>query len=146
MTSQNQLTVKLHIPSELGYEKVAMAAVAIVAQRMGFAEEKVEDLKTAVSEACTNAIEHGNSLDGQTHVIVALTFDRTFIQVKVIDSGRTPLPQSIPDQINPLISGRPDFRGMGLFLIKMLMDKIELSSSPGRNEVQMTCFNPAYGA
>jgi serine/threonine-protein kinase RsbW len=106
----------------------------------------VEDLKTAVSEACTNAIEHGNSLDGQTHVIVALTFDRTFIQVKVIDSGRTPLPQSIPDQINPLISGRPDFRGMGLFLIKMLMDKIELSSSPGRNEVQMTCFNPAYGA
>ena len=144
MSSQNQLTVKLHIPSELGYEKVAMNAVTFVAQRMGFSEDKVEDLKTAVSEACTNAIEHGNGLDVQAPVTVALTFDRTFIQVKVIDSGHVPLPQTIPDQINPVITGRPDFRGMGLFLIKMLMDHIELSSSPGRNEVQMTCFNPVY--
>ena len=135
---QNQLVTKIHIPSELGYEKVVMSAVAVIAQKMGFPKAKIEDLKTAVSEACVNAIEHGNSLDVQAPVLVVCTFDKTSIYVDVIDHGHKPLPKELPDR-----STRTDFRGMGLFLMQMLMDKIELISQPGRNEVKLTCLkNP----
>lgn len=135
---QNQLVAKFHIPSELGYEKVVMNAVAVIAQKMGFSKEKVEDLKTAVSEACANAIEHGNSLDVQAEVLVICTFDKSSIHIDVIDQGHKPLPKELPDR-----SARTDFRGMGLFLIQMLMDKMELISYPGRNEVKLTCLkNP----
>ena len=49
--------VELWIPSELGYEKMAMKLAAAVAQQMGFPPERVEDLETAVSEACLNAMD-----------------------------------------------------------------------------------------
>ena len=52
--------VELKIPSELGYERVAREAVATVARRLGFSPERLEELKTAVDEACTNAIRHGS--------------------------------------------------------------------------------------
>lgn len=52
--------IELHIPSVLGFERVAMETAASVAKKIGFTEDRIEDLKTAVSEACLNAIEHGN--------------------------------------------------------------------------------------
>ncbi len=56
-------TVEVRLPSRLGYEKVAMSTAAAVAKLMGFREDRVEDLKTAVAEACINAMEHGNRLN-----------------------------------------------------------------------------------
>ena len=49
--------------SRMGYEKVAMSTARPVAKLMGFPEDRIEDLKTAVAEACINAIEHGNRLN-----------------------------------------------------------------------------------
>lgn len=60
MTENNPGTIELHIPSRLGYEKIAMNTAASTARMMGFSDERVEDLKTAVAEACINAMEHGN--------------------------------------------------------------------------------------
>ena len=59
---------QLHLPSTLGCEKVAMDFAASVAKSMNFPADRVEDLKTAVAEACTNAIEHGNKLDASMKV------------------------------------------------------------------------------
>ena len=61
MTSDNK--IELHIPSIMGFEKIAMECSASVAKKMGFTEDRIEDLKTAVAEACLNAIEHGNKMD-----------------------------------------------------------------------------------
>lgn len=136
MIQQEQRTVKIHIPNELGYEKVVRSAVAIIAQQMAFNNDKIEDLKTAVCEACTNAIEHGNAAKLDTRVKVVVLFDRHHIQVDIIDHGLHPLPNEIPDKAD-----RTDFRGMGFFLMKALVDRLELISQPGRNVVRLTCQN-----
>ena len=138
MTQDEQRFVKIHIPNELGYEKVAMGAVAVIARKMAFADDKIEDLKTAVSEACTNAIEHGNDYKVDANVTIVVNFDQTIIRVDVIDDGYQPLPSQIPDRAD-----RNDFRGMGLFLISALMDSLELNSKPGQNVVRLTCQNSA---
>ena len=46
----------LSLPSKLGHEKVAMNTAASVARLMGFSEPRIEDLMTAVAEACINSI------------------------------------------------------------------------------------------
>ena len=47
--------VELRLPSRLGFEKVAMSTAASLAALMGFEPDRIEDLKTAISEACINA-------------------------------------------------------------------------------------------
>ena len=66
MSDVKSTSVEVRLPSRLGYEKVAMSTAAAVAKLMGFREDRIEDLKTAVAEACINAIEHGNRLNEGT--------------------------------------------------------------------------------
>jgi serine/threonine-protein kinase RsbW len=131
----DEKTVEIYIPSELGFEKVAIAAVATVAARQGFPADRIEDLKTAVAEACTNAIEHGNSLDENIQVMVIVRIRADQVQIKVIDDGHKPIPPIPTDR-----SQRMDFRGMGMFLITNLVDEVEFKSSPGRNEIKMVIY------
>ncbi len=81
------VTTELRLPSRLGFEKVAMGTAASVAELMGFSEDRIEDLKTAVAEACINAIEHGNRLDASQTVLVILSIAENTLEVKVVDRG-----------------------------------------------------------
>jgi serine/threonine-protein kinase RsbW len=67
--AKSDKVIEIYIPSELGYEKIPMAAATTVAQRMGFSEDRIADLKTAISEAVTNAIEHGNESNMEIRVL-----------------------------------------------------------------------------
>jgi serine/threonine-protein kinase RsbW len=118
-------TVEVRLPSRLGYEKVAMSTAAAVAKLMGFREDRVEDLKTAVAEACINAMEHGNRLNEGLSVGVVLSAGSGALEVKVIDDGKglKTLPPK-PD-IDRKIHGEEDPRGMGMFLIQALVDEAE---------------------
>src|ERR1700684_288058 len=80
----------LSLPSKLGHEKVAMSTAASVAKLMGFSEDRIEDLKTAVAEACINSIEHGNQLNEALKVAVTLSMTEDSLEVKVIDQGSGP--------------------------------------------------------
>ena len=117
--------VELRLPSRLGYEKVAMSTAASVAKLRGFREERIEDLKTAIAEACINAIEHGNKLNEGLQVGVVLSAAEDALEIKVIDDGRgiKTLPHK-PD-IDKKIHGEEDPRGMGMFLIQALVDEAE---------------------
>lgn len=124
--------IELQIPSRLGFEKVAMNAAAEVARSMGFSEERVEDLKTAVAEACINAIEHGNQLDASLPVGVVLSMEPDSLEVKVTDTGGGPQAlRTVPD-IDRKMQEEETARGMGLFLIESLMDEVEWVKCPRR--------------
>ena len=136
VTEEQARSVAVHIPSELGYEKVAMEAAAAAAKRMGFSPDRIHDLRTAVSEACMNAIEHGNQAEAGARVVVVMTLEPERLQVNVADEGRQPLPSTVPEP------GRPeDHRGWGMFLIRRLMDEVEFSTEPdGGNQVKMVIY------
>jgi serine/threonine-protein kinase RsbW len=130
--------VEVRLPSELGFEKVALSTAASVATLMGFSADRVEDLKTAVAEACINAIEHGNQLDDSLSVGVVLSTTDDELEVKVIDDGigvdRHP---SRPD-MDLKMAGNEDPRGMGMFLIQALVDEAEWHQGPpGKSFVRL---------
>ncbi len=126
MASENGIQIELKIPSEFGYEKVAMSTVAAIASEFGFDFEKVQDIKTAVSEACINAIEHGNKLQVDKNVVVTFKVSQEGLIIDVIDEGMSKGFQLLktPD-IEEKISSEKK-RGWGLFLIKNLVDDVEL--------------------
>ncbi len=131
-------SVEVRIPSRLGFEKVAMSTAAAMAKLMGFTEDRVEDLKTAVAEACINAIEHGNHMDATIPVGVMLSMFPGELEVKVLDDGngmhRTP---TKPD-IDRKMTGEEEARGMGMFLIQALVDEVEwVPKSKGQSFVRL---------
>src|SRR5436309_6716315 len=79
--------MELSFPSELGYEKVAREAVAAFARRLGFDQERIEDLKTALGEACINAIEHGNGRAPGLRVDISCVCEEERLMVEIRDQG-----------------------------------------------------------
>jgi serine/threonine-protein kinase RsbW len=125
MTSAKPTSVEVRLPSRLGYEKVAMSTAAAVAKLLGFRAERIEDLKTAVAEACINAIEHGNLLNEGLSVGVVLSSVDDGLEVKVIDDGKGLGKLPAKPDIDRKIHGEEDPRGMGMFLIQALVDEAE---------------------
>lgn len=121
--------IELSLPSKLGYEKVAMHTAASVAKLMGFTEDRIEDLKTAVAEACINSMEHGNNLDESLKVGVILSMTDDSLEVKVCDQGPGPKGEIHPPDIHLKMGGEESPRGMGMFLIQALVDEAEWTSS-----------------
>jgi serine/threonine-protein kinase RsbW len=120
------ITTELRLPSRMGFETIAMSTAASVAALMGFSDERVEDLKTAVAEACINAIEHGNKLDESLTVLVILAMDDNTLEVKVVDGGGGVSAGAVamPD-IDRKMQGDEQARGIGMFLIQSLVDEAE---------------------
>jgi serine/threonine-protein kinase RsbW len=125
MTEVKRTTVEVRLPSRMGFEKVAMSTAASVAKLMGFREERIEDLKTAVAEACINAIEHGNRLNEGLSVGVVLNSSDDALEVKVLDDGKGINKQPAKPDIDRKIHGEEGPRGMGMFLIQALVDEAE---------------------
>jgi serine/threonine-protein kinase RsbW len=133
---QIKRVVELKFPSELGYEKVAREAVATVARRMDFDKEKIEDIKTAVSEACTNAIRYGSGSDARMKVVVVLTADEDKLDILIRDpgaGGAPPTEVNIPD-IDDMVKGIDRPGGMGLYIIRELVDEAGFVESGGGDE------------
>lgn len=125
MSEKKATTVEVRLPSRMGYEKVAMSTASAVAKLMGFREDRVEDLKTAVAEACINAIEHGNRLNEGLSVGVVLSAGPDKLEVKVIDDGKGINKQPAKPDIDRKMHGEEDPRGLGMFLIQALVDEAE---------------------
>lgn len=131
------IITELRLPTRLGFEKVAMSTAASVAQIMGFSDERIEDLKTAVSEACINAIEHGNQLNERLVVLVTLSMDDESLEVKIRDNGPGVHEAAHVPDIDRKMMGEESPRGMGMFLIQALVDEVEYGSEPAGNYARL---------
>jgi len=128
-------TIELSLPNTVGYERIAMGCSATYAQNVGFGQERIEDLKTAVAEACINAMMHGNKDLPDARVTVVLDFKDGAIRVEVIDKGNgIPVIPGDPD-IDKVISGLEPTTGYGLFLIKNLVDQVEFNQMTHKGHV-----------
>ena len=119
--------VEVSLPSVLGYERIAMDCSASMAKFIGFSADRIDDLKTAVSEACINAIEHGNRLQPDARVIVTMNFGNGAFTVSVMDEGKGILHLPKKPDIQQKIEKKETPRGLGIYLMKQLMDQVEFN-------------------
>jgi serine/threonine-protein kinase RsbW len=134
----------LSFPSELGFEKVAREAVAAFARRLGYDRDRVEDLKTALGEACINAIEHGNGHMPGLRVDVSCSCSDDRLTVDVHDRGlkRYQAAGTTPS-IETKLVGLAPLRGMGLMMIAQLVDEAGFAeSADGGNLFRLVLYYP----
>lgn len=118
------------LPGALGNEREAMDRVAAAVADLGLEAARLERLKTAVSEACMNAIEYGSQgrADVPFDVEVEVTSDE--VMVRVTDralSGAVPTDTETPD-IERKLAGEQKPRGWGLFLIEHMVDAMDVTT------------------
>jgi stage II sporulation protein AB (anti-sigma F factor) len=91
----------------------------------------VTDIKTAVSEAVTNAIIHGYASDPARDVRMTMRMDGGDIYIEVSDDGAGIEDVALARQ--PLYTSRPELErsGMGFTVMEAFMDSVEVESSPG---------------
>ncbi len=128
----------MRIPSDLIFERVVRAAAGEIGRQVGLSEEKVADLTLAVSEAVTNAIEHGNRLQRDIDVGIVFVLKSDQLEVRVIDRGEKTQPPAIRHfGISEETLSQGEFRGLGLYLIHQLVDGVEFTSGEEGNTFTM---------
>lgn len=131
-------TVEVNLPNVDGYERIAMECSASFAKIGGLVKERIDDLKTAVAEACLNAMVHGNKGCPNSRVIVTMYLGENNFSVSVKDEGNGI--ENIPKSINirRKVANLEPPNGLGLFLIQQLVDRVEFNKlTKGGHVVKM---------
>jgi serine/threonine-protein kinase RsbW len=123
----DEQTLEVNLPSKIGYERIAMECSASFAKILGFLPERIDDLKTAVAEACLNAMEHGNQGRPDARVNVTMNFDGLTFSVSVVDEGEGVVELPEDPEFEKKIERLEPPRGLGIFLIKQLTDHVEFN-------------------
>jgi len=131
--------VQLEIPA--GAEFVALARLvvsALASAETELSDDRVDDLKIAVSEACTNAIEAHDALDTEERVLVECWANEERLEVRIEDRGTGFDVSNLPEHPPVTDPERLKFeRGLGIPLIRALVDEVEFSSSDEGTAVRM---------
>lgn len=125
---KNEMTLAFDSRSE--NEGFARVAVAAFVTQLNPTLEEVADIRTAVSEAVTNAIIHGYP-DGIHTVVVRAVLQEDMLELWVTDEGVGI--EDVRQAMEPLYTSRPELErsGMGFMFMEAFMDQVEVQSSPG---------------
>lgn len=125
---KNEMTLAFDSISE--NEEFARVTVAAFASQLNPTLEEVADIRTAISEAVTNAIIHGYP-EGIHTIVLRVRMENQQLEVWVIDEGVGIA--DISKAMEPLYTSRPDLErsGMGFMFMEAFMDEVKVESSPG---------------
>lgn len=141
--------IRVIFPSQSCNEGLARACIASFVARLDPAVSELAEIKTAVSEAVTNAIVHGYRNSHGKIELTAKAYDDKSIVIKIRDKGC-----GIPDvaqAMTPLFTTAPEEEraGLGFAVMESFMDKVSVKSSPGagttvtlRRKITSYCEDP----
>ncbi len=134
-----RVLLQVSLPGAAGNERLAMDRVAEAVEPLGLEPARFERLKTAVSEAAMNAIEYGSQNDPAIPVeIEAVVVDDDLI-VRISDRGLGgPMGEAEEPDIDKKLAGEQKPRGWGLFLIKHMVDAMEVTTHGTGQTVSLT--------
>lgn len=125
-------------PSAPGNERRIMDRVASAVRDVGLEPKRFERLKTAVSEAAMNAIEHGNRMNVElpVHIRVSRTGDELLVRI-VDNGGGRDIPEPEAPDLEAKLQGLQKPRGWGLFLIKNMVDDMRVHTTNMHHSIEL---------
>lgn len=128
---ENSNEMKIIFDSRSCNESFIRVAVAAFCTQLNPTLEEVADIKTAVSEAVTNAIIHG--YDGQVKKVeISCRIEKRTLYVEITDRGKGI--EDVKKAMEPLYTTRPemDRSGMGFAFMEAFMDDVQVESQVGQ--------------
>jgi len=128
---KSQSYMKLEIPSRSDNEAFARVVVAAFASRLDPTLDEISDIKTAVSEAVTNAIIHAYE-DRVGLITITAYLEQNKLTVEIKDEGIGI--EDLEKARQPLYTSKPelDRSGMGFTIMENFMDEVKVYSAPGK--------------
>ena len=129
--------VEFSIPCMSDYVGVVRLAVSGLATRMNFSIEEIEDIKIAVSEACTNSVQYAFDKPENERVFISFNLFKDKLEIIIKDNGKgfevnklekTPIDERRLEDIDESVPRL----GLGITFIKSLMDETNITSEPGK--------------
>jgi serine phosphatase RsbU (regulator of sigma subunit)/anti-sigma regulatory factor (Ser/Thr protein kinase) len=137
LSSQRTLA-RFNLPSHPGNEREAMEMVAQAVQFLNLPAARLERLKTAVAETTMNAMEHGNQyrFELPVEIVVGMNEENLYVTIRDFGGGQDMAETTEPD-LEAKLAGLQSPRGWGLFLIKKMVDEVNVSSDQYHHMVEL---------
>ena len=115
--------------------------VADAARELGFGDDDIGKISLAVDEACTNVIKHAYGFDASRSITVTTVPGKNFLEVLIRDNGKSFDPSKVPTPDMKEYLTHYQKGGLGVYLMKKLMDVVEYQLLPGqKNEVRLVKY------
>jgi serine/threonine-protein kinase RsbW len=109
------------------------------ARAAGIPEVTVENIILSVDEACTNIIKHAYNLSPEGEIIIKIDYNKEKFTVTIIDYGKSFEPERVPLPDLQKYYREHRVGGLGMYLMKSLMDDVKYISVPGEyNQVLLS--------
>ncbi|RXT13838.1 anti-sigma F factor [Ammoniphilus sp. CFH 90114] len=124
MHNKNYMKIDLAAKSE--NESFARVAVAAFVSKLNLTLDELEEIKTAVSEAVTNAIIHGYEENEEQLVTIVTHYNDEYIEIMIEDKGIGI--GNVDEARQPLFTTKPELErsGMGFTIMENFMDSVEI--------------------
>ncbi len=131
---ENTNEMQLIFDSRSANESFARVTVAAFMTSLNPTVEEVSDVKTAVSEAVTNAIIHGYDNEVQ-NIYIRCHIEEKTLYLEIEDRGKGI--EDVEKAMEPLFTTKPELErsGMGFSFMEAFMDHLEVISSPGKGTI-----------
>jgi len=127
--------IEMKIPAKPEYVGVIRLTLSGITSRMGYTYEEIEDMKIAISEACTNVVRHAYQEDEEGEMVIGFGVYQDKLEMMVTDYGRSfnfaEKKQELGSYnasttLDQIVEG-----GLGLYLIETLMDEVQVINQNG---------------
>ena len=134
-------TVELLIPCRPEFVGIARLAVLGIASRMPFSYDEVEDVRLAVGEACTHAVERAGHVPASIRITSVI--DPSALTITITDdvpAGALSGPKS--EEAQMLEEAGVDQEGLGALLMEILVDDVKIETGTAGTTVRLIKFAP----
>lgn len=109
------------------------------ASEAGFSKDEIDNIILAVDEACTNVIKHAYKYSPDEDIMIEIKYNKSAFTVTIEDKGISFDPNLIPSPDLQKYHREHRVGGLGMYLMKTLMDEVKYMSVPGKyNRVSLT--------
>ncbi|MFZ5518593.1 MAG: ATP-binding protein [Candidatus Zhuqueibacterota bacterium] len=132
---------QLKIPSRTDNLELIRLFVSTIATKVGFNDDDVNKIELAVDEGCANVVKHAYNKDSQNPIDLVIEIDYKKITIIISDQGKGfDISQISRKNVKEYLA-EMRVGGLGIYLMKALMDEVEFESTPGeKTSVKMSKY------
>jgi serine/threonine-protein kinase RsbW len=131
--SENELTIS----SSTNNLTVVREFIESFGKEIHLSKREISHISLAVDEACTNIIKHAYKNNKNEKIKIKIKFKNNKLSIKLIDKGYKFDPQIIPEPNVAESQKNKKGGGLGMFLMKKLMDEVKYKSNGKSNELTL---------
>jgi serine/threonine-protein kinase RsbW len=135
---KNVVKEEIIIPAQMPYLRQVRDFIEEIGTRFNFDQKIINSFKLVVDEACTNIIRHGYRDIKNGEIIVRSIVRRLSLTIVLVDKGKSFDPRQVqdPDLQKYVSIGKKG--GLGIFMMRKLMDDIKYNVTHQGNELRLT--------